>query len=87
MDEEQSMSQIGHFLGGIATLVWQPDTKQYLLLHRADDKDVGAGHWECVTGRVDQGESFGVAFFREVHEEIQPDTKHIALKISIHCLQ
>lgn len=61
---------IGHFLAGIAALIYNPTTAQYLLLRRAGSKDFGAGAWECVTGRVDQGESFSQAFQREVHEEI-----------------
>ncbi|NJN55210.1 MAG: hypothetical protein HC804_10900, partial [Anaerolineae bacterium] len=48
---------IGRFLGGIAALIWNPTNESYLLLCRADSKDFGAGSWECVTGRVDQGES------------------------------
>lgn len=61
---------IGHFLAGIAALIYNPATAQYLLLRRAGSKDFGAGAWECVTGRVDQGESFSQAFQREVREEI-----------------
>ena len=33
-------------------------------------KDFGADNWECVTGRVDQGEGFEEALYREVREEI-----------------
>jgi 8-oxo-dGTP diphosphatase len=51
-------------------LIWSSQTRQYLLLHRSDDKDFGPGIWECVTGRVDQGESFEDALYREVHEEL-----------------
>lgn len=61
---------VGHFLAGIAALIWRPDTGQYLLLRRAGSKDFGAGQWECPTGRVDQGESFGAALRREVKEEL-----------------
>lgn len=61
---------VGHFLGGIAALIWDEATDRYLLLRRAASKDVGAGHWECVTGRVDQGESYEEALHREVREEI-----------------
>lgn len=64
---------IGHFLGGIAAIVRHPATNKYLILRRSAQKDVGAGHWECVTGRVDQGEGFEEALFREVHEEIGVD--------------
>ncbi|HIP70446.1 MAG TPA: NUDIX domain-containing protein, partial [Anaerolineae bacterium] len=61
---------VGRFLGGIAALIWDEATDRYLLLRRAAHKDVGAGHWECVTGRVDQGESYEDALHREVQEEI-----------------
>ena len=61
---------IGRFLAGIGALIWNPDTDQYLLLRRADHRDFGQGAWECVTGRVDQGENFEQALHREVREEI-----------------
>ena len=62
---------VGHFLGGIAALIWYPPENTYLLLRRTQDRDSGAGEWECVTGRVDQGESFEAALHREVNEELQ----------------
>ncbi|HLF87475.1 MAG TPA: NUDIX domain-containing protein [Anaerolineales bacterium] len=61
---------VGRFLGGIAALIQDPKTQKYLLLRRLADRDFGAGAWECVTGRVDQGESYEVALHREVQEEI-----------------
>ncbi len=61
---------IGRFLGGILALVRELENGRYLLLQRASSKDVGAGTWECVTGRVDQGESFEDALYREAEEEI-----------------
>lgn len=61
---------IGRFVCGIAALIFDPVTERYLLLRRAADKDAGAGEWECVTGRVDQGEGFETAVHREVREEI-----------------
>ena len=61
---------VGRFLGGILALVREVENGRYLLLQRASSKDVGAGTWECVTGRVDQGESFEEAFYREVGEEL-----------------
>ena len=61
---------VGRFLGGIMALVRELENGRYLLLQRASSKDVGAGNWECVTGRVDQGESFEEALYREVYEEI-----------------
>jgi 8-oxo-dGTP pyrophosphatase MutT (NUDIX family) len=61
---------IGHFLCGIGALIWDEETSRYLLLRRAAHRDFGAGMIECVTGRVDQGESFTQALHREVKEEI-----------------
>ena len=61
---------IGRFLGGISALIRHPDNDTYLILRRSARKDVGAGHWGCVTGRVDQGEGFETALHREVREEI-----------------
>ncbi|WP_420645246.1 NUDIX domain-containing protein [Candidatus Leptofilum sp.] len=61
---------VGRFLGGIMALVRELENGRYLLLQRTSSKDVGAGNWECVTGRVDQGEGFEAALYREVQEEI-----------------
>ena len=61
---------IGHFLGGIGACIWDPVQRKYLLLRRAGNRDYGADQWECLTGRVDQGESYPQALHREVMEEI-----------------
>ena len=61
---------IGRFYAGIAALVWSPRSKQYLLLQRSPLKDFARGVWECVTGRVDQGEGFEDALRREVLEAL-----------------
>jgi 8-oxo-dGTP diphosphatase len=66
---------IGHFYAGIAALIWSPETKQYLLLRRSEQKDFARGAWECVTGRVDQGESFEDALRREVLEELRVEVQ------------
>ncbi len=70
---------VGRFLGGIMALVRELENGRYLLLQRASSKDVGAGTWECVTGRVDQGESFEQALYREVEEElgVRPEIEFI----------
>ncbi|HSB67310.1 MAG TPA: NUDIX domain-containing protein [Anaerolineales bacterium] len=70
---------IGQFYAGIAAVIWSPTTEQYLLLHRSESKDYGPGVWECVTGRVDQGEGFEDALLREVREElgVQIQVEHI----------
>ena len=61
---------VGRFLGGIAALLWRPDQDRYLILRRSAQKDFGAGNWETVTGRVDQGEGYIEAVHREVSEEL-----------------
>ena len=66
---------IGRFYAGIAALIWSPETSQYLLLRRSEHKDYAAGVWECVTGRVDQGEGFEDALRREVREELGVDVE------------
>jgi 8-oxo-dGTP diphosphatase len=63
-------SDVGQFLGGIAALIFDPETERYLLVKRSSEKDFGAGTWECVTGRLDQGEGFEEALYREVREEV-----------------
>jgi 8-oxo-dGTP pyrophosphatase MutT (NUDIX family) len=60
---------IGRFLCGVAALIYDPENERYLLMRRAGSKDFGAGEWESVTGRVDQGENFSQAVLREVGEE------------------
>lgn len=47
-----------------------PSDGKYLVLRRSEEKDFAGGEWECVTGRVDQGESFSEAVCREVYEEL-----------------
>jgi 8-oxo-dGTP pyrophosphatase MutT (NUDIX family) len=59
---------IGRFYAGVCALLRSPSGK-YLLLKRSPDKDFGAGGWECITGRVDQGEGFTQAVRREIAEE------------------
>ncbi len=61
---------IGRFYGGVGALIWRKVDGRYLLLKRAQEKDYAGGVWECVTGRVDQGEGFEEAVHREVNEEI-----------------
>ena len=61
---------IGRFFAGIGALVWCTSTRKYLVLRRSADKDFGGGAWECVTGRIDQGEGFTEAVLREVYEEL-----------------
>jgi 8-oxo-dGTP diphosphatase len=74
---------IGHFLGGIAALIWDAAQDRYLLLRRSASKDFLSGDWECVTGRVEQGESFVQALKREVWEEIGIDQVQIEFLIGV----
>lgn len=75
---------IGRFYGGIGALIWSPAYQKYLLLKRSDDKDFAAGVWECVTGRVDQGEGFEDAVHREVHEELGVEAQILFLIGTTH---
>jgi 8-oxo-dGTP diphosphatase len=61
---------IGRFYAGIGALLWYPADGTYLVLKRSAEKDFAAEVWECVTGRVDQGEDFTQAVHREVREEL-----------------
>jgi 8-oxo-dGTP diphosphatase len=69
---------IGRFSGGIGALIWAPSLERYLILRRSPQKDYGADAWECVTGRVDQGEGFEQALHREVMEELGVQVKIMA---------
>jgi 8-oxo-dGTP diphosphatase len=60
---------VGRFLCGVGALIWDPWSERYLLLRRSREKDFAPGAWECITGRVDQGEGFEGAVRREVREE------------------
>jgi 8-oxo-dGTP diphosphatase len=68
--EKELGMEIGRFYCGIGVLVWDTAKDEYLLLKRSEEKDFAAGLWECVTGRVDQGEGFEDAAHREVREEL-----------------
>lgn len=75
---------IGRFIAGISAIVYVPKRQQYLLLRRSASKDFGVGHWECVTGRVDQGEGFPEAALREVREELGIDVTLDFLIDTVH---
>jgi len=66
---------VGRFQAGVAALIRRASDGQYLLLKRSEEKDYGPGTWECVTGRVDQGESLSAALHREVAEELGDETR------------
>lgn len=65
----------GRFICGVLALIWNPKQNKYLLLQRTSDRDFGAGEWECVTGRVEQGESFAQAALREIREELNAEAR------------
>jgi 8-oxo-dGTP diphosphatase len=69
----------GRFLAMIGALIWRQSDGKYLLLQRAATKDFAAGQWECITGRLEQGESFEQAVRREVREEL-------GLAVHIECV-
>lgn len=58
---------VGRFCAGVGALIWHPQTNKYLLLKRIATR---GGAWECVTGRLEQGESYTEALHREVMEEV-----------------
>ncbi len=60
----------GCFHASVGALVRRSSDGKYLLLKRSQEKDFGGVAWECVTGRVEQGESFSAAVLREVGEEL-----------------
>lgn len=61
---------IGRFYAMVGALLRRPSDGKYLVLRRSPDKDFASDAWECVTGRVDQGEGFPDAVHREVREEL-----------------
>jgi 8-oxo-dGTP diphosphatase len=66
---------IGRFIAGVGALVRHPRDGKYLLLKRSANKDFAPGAWECVTGRVEQGEGFEDAVHREIREELGCDAR------------
>jgi 8-oxo-dGTP diphosphatase len=66
---------LGRFYAYVAALIWFPPKNSYLLIRRSDDRDFAGGVWECVTGRVKQGENFEQALRRETREELNIEVK------------
>jgi 8-oxo-dGTP diphosphatase len=54
----------------VSALIWRQTDGKYLLLQRSQAKDFAAGQWECLTGRLEQGESFLQDVRREAWEEL-----------------
>ena len=63
-----SIQNPGYILAGVAGLI-RNSAGDYLMMKRVTDRDFGSEVWECVTGRVNQGEGFEEALHREVMEE------------------
>lgn len=65
-------------------MIYDAAAERYLLLKRSPRKDFGAGNWECVTGRLDQGEGFEEALYREVREEVGLEIRPIFIIGTTH---
>ena len=75
---------VGRYLAGIFALIWNPALEKYLILQRSESKDHAAGVWECVSGRVDQGEGFAEALQREALEELGINIQFEYMLGSVH---
>ncbi len=75
---------IGRFLGGVAAVIWSTEEGKYLLLRRSLEKDFAPGVWECVTGRVEQNESFLDALYRETFEELGVRLQPVCILGTVH---
>ena len=61
---------VGRFGAMVSALVWRQSDGRYPLIKRSEQKNFAPGQWECVTGRVEQGESLSEAVRREAVEEV-----------------
>lgn len=77
-------SEVGRFSAGIGALIYDEDSDAFLILKRSPEKDFAAGAWECVTGRVDQGEGFEEALYREVREELGIEVRPLFMVGTTH---
>ena len=66
---------VARFLAMVGVLLWRRNDGKYLVLQRSETKDFAAGEWECVTGRLEQGEGFPEAVRREAREELGLDVR------------
>jgi len=73
----------GRYLAGVAALLEAPDGR-ILLLRRGPARDYAPGAWECVTGRLQQGEGFEEALHREVAEETGLAAEPVRLLGTVH---
>jgi len=65
----------GRFLAMVGVVLWRRSDDRYPVLRRPAMRDHGAGTWECVTGRLEQRESFEQAVRRESREELGLDVR------------
>jgi 8-oxo-dGTP pyrophosphatase MutT (NUDIX family) len=82
--EKKMSDDVGSFLAGIGALIWDSSKRRYLILRRSETKDFAPGLWECVTGRLNQGEGFEEALFREVEEEINLEVNPLIILGTTH---
>lgn len=71
-------------MGGVAVVIWSVKDGKYLLLRRSVTKDFAPGVWECVTGRVEQNESYLDALHRETREEIGVSVQPVCILGTVH---
>jgi 8-oxo-dGTP diphosphatase len=69
-NKEENTMTIGRFIGGVGAVIYRKSDGRYLILQRSPQKDFAQSIWEPVTGRLEQGEGFVDALYREVMEEI-----------------
>lgn len=68
----------------VGALVWRKSDGKYLILKRSAKRDFAAGEWECVTGKVEHGESFSTAVRREASEELGREVRVEFIVGTIH---
>ena len=68
----------------VGVLVWREVDGKYLVLQRSPARDWAAGEWECVTGRLKQGEGFVQAVRREALEELGLEVRTECLLATAH---
>lgn len=60
---------------------------QILLTRRAETQKIWSGHWHCVTGSIEKGESPKEAIIRETQEEIGIKLEEINLVTTIFLIE
>lgn len=70
----------------IPHLILQKDRK-VLLTRRATTQKIWAGHWHCVTGSIEEGETPREAIIREAKEEIGVKLEKVSLATTIFLIE